>query len=142
MIGYKYDNYLHVLANFIWEISRERTFADPGGVGLDGADGGLDGAGIETQAGGDSRGPGGAAGHVGIGAEVQIQHGRVGTFRQKPQFVVPHHFVHQQHCVLDHIVFQQSRSQLFQLFQFLSLVHLHLVHIFKVLSQFIIFIHE
>lgn len=81
-------NLLQLGAGLAEVLGLEDALADARGVGLDDADDAVDLGGVEGQAGDDAAETGVAAGDVGVGAVVNVQHEGVGTLDEDLLIVV------------------------------------------------------
>ena len=79
----------------------ERTFAHTGGVGLDNAKDSADLVGTDAETGANTADGGGGRSHVGIGAEVNVEHGSVGAFDEDLLALLDGH-VNLVHGIADH----------------------------------------
>ena len=95
---------LDSIADLTWEVSRERASADAGRVRLDDSNRGLDGLRWQAEAGADAANGRRRARHVGISAEVHVEHRGVGTLCNDALRWVCDHLVHVVDGVHEHAV--------------------------------------
>lgn len=130
-----------MLINNTFLLRRERSFPDTSAVGLDDSDDGFDFLRRNSESSADAADVCGAGRDVGVSAEVEVEHARVGAFSED-LFALSDVLVHEADSVDDHFLGHGAVPVLLQDFQFFCCIHFQVVFLLKHFLDVVVLGHE